>query len=101
LGLRAGDVTVCDGIPVTTPVQTLIDVACGLDSAALERAIDEADRLDLVDPEALLGALDSYPARRGVGKLRGLLGGQVSASPTRSWSGASCVSPAAPACRFP
>jgi very-short-patch-repair endonuclease len=77
LGLRAGDVTVCESIPVTSPVQTLIDVACGLGSAALERAIDEADRLDLVDPETLLGALDSYPARQGVGRLRALLGGQV------------------------
>jgi len=39
----------------------------------LERAIDEADRLDLVDPESLRSALESYAGRRGVGRLRALL----------------------------
>lgn len=66
-----------EGIPVTTPVQTLIDLAGEGDSQALERAVNEADRLDLVDPTTLLRALDGYAARSGVGKLRRLLGVQV------------------------
>jgi very-short-patch-repair endonuclease len=70
-------VTVHEGIPVTTPIQTLIDLATVLDPRRLERAINEADKLDLVDPEGLLGELDRYPARRGVGKLRAMLGQQV------------------------
>lgn len=41
------------GIPVTTPAQTIIDLAPGLSLRALERTIDEADRLDLVHPDEL------------------------------------------------
>lgn len=73
-GLRSSDVTVHDGIPVTRPIRTLIDLARCLDPAGLERAINEADRLELTDPEALLAALSAYPGQPGVGKLRGLLG---------------------------
>jgi very-short-patch-repair endonuclease len=76
-GLRAGDVTVHEGIPVTVPIQTLVDLAGEVDSRALERAVNEADKLDLVDPVTLLEALDGYTARSGVGRLRRLLGAQV------------------------
>jgi very-short-patch-repair endonuclease len=72
--LRPTDVTVLDGIPVTLPVRTLIDLATRLKPAALDRAINEADRLELTDPEALFAALDAYPGQRGVGALRALLG---------------------------
>lgn len=57
-GLRDTDVTVHEGIPVTTPIQTLIDLAGETDSWVLERAVNEADKLDLVDPTTLLEALD-------------------------------------------
>jgi very-short-patch-repair endonuclease len=70
-------VTRHDGIPVTTPIRTLVDVAAELGPAALERAVNEADKLDLVDPETLLEELGSYSARRGVGRLRAMLGEQV------------------------
>lgn len=76
-GLRPGDVTVHEGIPVTTPIQTLIDLASEMDDRRLERAVNEADRLDLVDPETLLRALDSFPSRRGVARLRALVGARV------------------------
>lgn len=72
--LRPSDVGLRDGIPVTTPVRTLIDLARFLDTARIERAINEADRLDLVDPETLHAALDTYPGHRGVGRLRVILG---------------------------
>jgi very-short-patch-repair endonuclease len=39
----------------------------------LERAVNEADRLDLIDPEALREALDGRVLQPGVGKLRDLL----------------------------
>jgi len=58
---------------VTCVVRTLIDIACSLSSGALERAVNEGDRLDLIDPEALRMALDGYPGQRGVARLRGLL----------------------------
>jgi very-short-patch-repair endonuclease len=40
----------------------------------LERAINEADRLELSDPEALFTALEGYTAQPGVGPLRAILG---------------------------
>jgi len=44
-----------------------------LGHADLERAVNEADRLDLVDPETLRGELERYGGRRGVARLRELL----------------------------
>jgi hypothetical protein len=72
--LRPSDLTVRDRIPVTGIVRTLLDIATQLDRGRLERAINEADRLELIDPEALFEALEDYTAQPGVGKLRGILG---------------------------
>ena len=72
-GLSGVDVTLHEGIPVTNVVLTLIDLACSLDARQLERAVNEADRLDLIDPSALRLALDAYAGRPGVARLRGLL----------------------------
>jgi hypothetical protein len=54
---------------VTTPVQTLIDLAAELRPLRPERAVNEADRLDLVDPETLRTALDAYVGMPGVRTL--------------------------------
>lgn len=72
--LRPSDVVVKEGIPVTSVVRTFIDLATRLGRADIERAVDEADKLGLTDPEALLDALDSHPGRQGVGFLRAILG---------------------------
>ena len=61
------------GIPVTHPVQTLIDLATELRILKLERAVNEADKLDLVDPETLRSALDGYGGMPGVRTLRTML----------------------------
>ena len=61
------------GIPVTHPVQTLIDLATELKPMRLERSVNEADKLDLVDPETLRRALDGYGGVPGVGTLRTML----------------------------
>ncbi len=71
--LRASDVTVHGGIPVTVPVLTVIDLARN-PNGDLERVINEADLLDLVDPESLAAALGDFPSQPGVGRLRDLLG---------------------------
>jgi very-short-patch-repair endonuclease len=71
--LDAGSVVVRLGIPVTHPVQTLIDLATELRIMRLERAVNEADRLDLVDPETLRGALDGHVGMPGVKTLRTML----------------------------
>ncbi len=72
-GLADSDLAICDGIPLTGVVRTLVDMACRLDSGPLERAVNEADRLDLVDPETLRAALGAYRGQRGVARLRELL----------------------------
>jgi very-short-patch-repair endonuclease len=61
------------GIPVTHPVQTLIDLATELRDRRLERAVNQADVLDLVDPETLRTALDDYTGTPGVKRLRTML----------------------------
>lgn len=82
--LNEGDVISEYGIAVTSPVKTLIDVACRLDLEALEQAINEADKHDLVNPVALHKALDGHPGDPGVGRLRTLLDPQTF-RPTRSY----------------
>jgi very-short-patch-repair endonuclease len=71
--LGARSITRWCGIPVTTPVQTLIDLATELKPLRLERAVNGADKLDLVDPETLRGALDGRKGEPGVKNLATLL----------------------------
>ena len=54
------DHTVHRGIPVTTPARTLLDLATELTTTGLERAVNEADKRDLIDPEALRAALGGF-----------------------------------------
>ena len=58
------------GIPLTSPLFTLVDLAATLETDPLEAAINEADRLNLVDPEELEHSLDRMPLFPGVGVLR-------------------------------
>ena len=71
--LPTGDVTNRDGIPVTTPARTLLDVATDLTPLALERAVNEADKRDLIDPEELRDSLAGFAGQPGVAALRKLL----------------------------
>jgi very-short-patch-repair endonuclease len=71
--LATRDCTTRHGIPVTTPVQTLIDLSLRLDRRGLERAINEADKYDLVHPPELREALDERIGEPGVAKLRHIL----------------------------
>ena len=95
------DVTRRQGIPLTTTVTTLVDLAARLPIDQLERAVNEADRLDLIDPEELRAALDRLSGRKGAGILRRTSTGARSRSRTPSSSGASCRSPGRPDCRGP
>jgi very-short-patch-repair endonuclease len=70
------DVTTRRGIPVTTPVCTLTDLAACLRRHELEAAINEADRLGLTDPERLRQALQGVK-RPGAAKLRAMLDGRT------------------------
>jgi hypothetical protein len=72
-GLFPSRITVRDGIPVTTIDQTLVDIATELPTNRLERAVNDADKLELIDPEALRNGLDSHAGEPGVKPLRTLL----------------------------
>jgi very-short-patch-repair endonuclease len=67
------DVTTESGIPVTTPVQTIIDMSLRLDRRGVERMINEADKYDLVHPPQLREALDERSGEPGVSVLREIL----------------------------
>jgi very-short-patch-repair endonuclease len=62
-----------DGIPATSPFRTLIDLALVLPPGELERAINEADRLGLLDPETLRSMAGARTGQHGVGPLRAVL----------------------------
>lgn len=71
--LVAADIILLDDIPVTSAVRTLIDMASELGPIATERAVNDADKRDLVDPETLRLALDNHTGEPGVRPLRQLL----------------------------
>ena len=59
---------------MTDLVSTFVDLASCVADGQLERAINEADRLDLIDPEELRAAVVSLRRRLGLPRLRRLLG---------------------------
>jgi hypothetical protein len=71
--LRDRDFTIRNGIPVTTPTRTLLDLATELDPKRLERAVNEADKRHVIDPETLRAALDEHRGEPGIRALRKLL----------------------------
>jgi very-short-patch-repair endonuclease len=69
-GRRAGGT--CDRIPVTSPTETLIDLAACLAANRWEAAVNEADSLDLCTPEDVRAAADATK-RPGAATARRLL----------------------------
>jgi very-short-patch-repair endonuclease len=61
------------GIPATSPARTLADLALRLPAPQLEAAVNEADRLDLIEPERLRKAVEEMGGERGVSTLSRLL----------------------------
>jgi very-short-patch-repair endonuclease len=72
-GAVLSDVMVHEGIPLTSPVRTLIDQATRLGSMELERNVNEADKLDRVRADALHESLENHRGQPGVAQLRKLL----------------------------
>jgi very-short-patch-repair endonuclease len=71
--LAERDVVRRDGVPTTGIVQTLVDQAAMLKASSLERLVNEADRLDLIDPPTLRAELEAHRCEPGVRSLRALL----------------------------
>jgi very-short-patch-repair endonuclease len=60
-------------MPVTSPSRTLIDLASVLLAGRLEACVNQADKLDLIDPEVLRQELDCHRGMDGVPALRRIL----------------------------
>ena len=72
-GLWNRDVGSHRGIPVTMPVRTFLDLATVTGPKTLERAINEADKLDVIDADSLRRELDDHPGQPGIRLLRHVL----------------------------
>ncbi len=67
------DTAVLDGIPVTTPTRTLIDLAAVAPPGAVEEALDDALRRGLTSIPRLAWRLDRLGRRPGAGPMRTLM----------------------------
>jgi very-short-patch-repair endonuclease len=64
-GLHPNDVTVIDGIPVTSLARTLLDLAATEKPDRLELAIEQAEKLRLGDLKAIEELLERNPRHKG------------------------------------
>ena len=63
--LHPDDVTIADGIPVTSLARTLLDLAATEKPDRVELAIEQAEKLKLIDARAIDEALERSPKHRG------------------------------------
>lgn len=83
--LTPRDVRAVDAIPCTTVARTLLDLAEVLPAREVERALDRADELRVLDMDAIGDVLARANGRRGAAVLREVLGAHaVGSTPTRN-----------------
>jgi very-short-patch-repair endonuclease len=82
--LRADEVTQVDGIPVTTPARTLLDLAEVMTIREVEQAYASGLRMRLVTPETMRAMVERHPAHRGAPLWRQLLAEHGGPAFTRS-----------------
>jgi very-short-patch-repair endonuclease len=73
VALPSDEVTVHEGIPVTTVPRTVLDLASGSSVDEVEVAIRQVEFLRLYDQLSLLDLIERYPGRRGVARVRAAL----------------------------
>ena len=83
--LTPDDLTTVDGIPCTTVARTLLDLAQVIKGRALERALDQAEILDLLDLAALDDQIERNKARPAAKRLQAVLDQHYTGS-TPTWS---------------
>lgn len=71
--LHPADLRRHQGIPLTSPARTLLDLAEVVSRRDLERAYDEAQFREFVTREDMLDLMARSPGRRGLAPLRSLL----------------------------
>ncbi|MGH7506345.1 MAG: DUF559 domain-containing protein, partial [Longimicrobiales bacterium] len=82
--LTPADVEQLDGLPLTTPARTLLDLATPIASGELERAIARAERNGLVSPADLLRRAEASPRHHGALIICKLLAAEGAPAFTRS-----------------
>jgi very-short-patch-repair endonuclease len=73
VALPDDEVTVHEGIPVTTVPRTVLDLAAGSSIDEVEVAIRQVEFLRLYDRLSLPDMLERYPGRRGIARVRAAL----------------------------
>lgn len=73
-----------DGVPVTSPARTIVDLAARARPRALEQALAEAERRELANLEDVAAALERVPWTTGVPVLRQLIADKGRLALTRS-----------------
>jgi very-short-patch-repair endonuclease len=84
VALAGDEVTRRDGLPITTPARTLLDLAACAEPRELERALAWADREQQLRGDDLAVLLARYPRRGGTRALRALVDEEARPSLTRS-----------------
>ncbi len=82
--LEPDEVAIVDGVPVTTPARTVLDLAGVVSFREMEQALARAERRDLLTREELESLLDRYPKRAGSQRIRALLRAETGPAFTRS-----------------
>jgi transcriptional regulator with AbiEi antitoxin domain of type IV toxin-antitoxin system/uncharacterized protein DUF559 len=85
VNLGPEDITTVDAIPVTTVARTLLDLAAIVRRRHVERALDQAEVLEVFDLRALADQLARNPHHPGAGTLRAILDTHT-AGTTVTWS---------------
>jgi very-short-patch-repair endonuclease len=67
---RPAETTIRDGIPVTTPARTILDMAATLSPSRFENLLDRAEIRELTDYPALDAIARAHPGHRGARKLQ-------------------------------
>ena len=84
VGLATDEVMVRENIPVTSVGRTLIDLAALLTGRELERALAQAERLNLLHRRDLRCLIERYAGRAGMPLLRTVLENEAGPAFTRS-----------------
>jgi Protein of unknown function (DUF559) len=82
--IRHDERQVVDGIPVTSPFRTVLDLSAVLKRRELKRALHELQVRQLTDRVSFDELLARYPGRRGSAVLRELLGSKEPTGVTRN-----------------
>jgi hypothetical protein len=83
-GLPATHKTTHSGIPVTTPIRTLLDLAAVFSAGTMAKCFEQAQVRLHVPPAPLAAEVISRPRHRGNAKLRRILEGAVDPAEVRS-----------------